>query len=598
MQHLVKPTWALAALAAVALAAPSAEAATRLAHVAVKGEVTETNPEMALTLAPVKPNTLRELTARIRKAASDGKIDGLLLTLGNPSMGMAQAEELREAIASFRKAGKKVYVYTEAADLKDYVVASAADQIAVMPSGSLDLHGMAMELMYMRGLLDKLGLEADVIKMGKFKGAMEPLTDRKPSEATLEAMNLMLDDMYNAAVGHIAAGRNMTAEQVKKLIDEGPFTAEEALARKLVDKVTYLENFKQELKQDAGGNLTVLENYGVTKKELDLNFDNPFALLKLFSELMNPKQAAKDNSPKIAVVYAEGPITSGESAQSLMGGSSLGSDTFNKAIKAAREDASVKAVIVRIDSPGGSALASEAMWREIQATAKVKPVIASMGNVAASGGYYIASAASVIVAEPTTITGSIGVIGGKIVMKGAYEKLDIGVTRLQRGANAGIYSSSEKWTDGERAVIERHMKTIYDVFLDRVAAGRNKDRDSIHKLAQGRVWSGAAAKERGLVDELGGLEKAVSLAADTAGIRDYKIEVLPKPKNLFDVLFEGMGPNARTKVAAAAAGSGELRTLRAVLPGASKPVERLIDILHLMEREKVLMVMPFAVEVK
>jgi protease-4 len=589
---------AAAALVAVSASAAPALAGTRLAGISLKGQVTEVSQDFVLSFNPTKPNSLRDLTGRIEKAAKDGKIDGLLITMADPSLGQAQAEELRAALVAFKKSGKKVHLYSEAMDLRQYVIATAADEIVMMPSGGLEIFGMSVELMHMKGLLDKLGLEFDAVRAGKYKSAVEPMIQDKPSEATLEMMNALLDDMYAAAVKNIAEGRKLDAAQVKKLIDGGPYTAEKALAAKLVDKVESLETYKAGLKQAAGGNLTIVDNYGVKEQNLDIDFNNPFAMFKLFGELMGGKKdKPKDGSAKIALVYAVGAIQSGESGESLMGGQSLGSETFNKAIRSAREDKSVKAVVIRIDSPGGSALASEAMWREIVATAKEKPVIASMGDVAASGGYYIASAAQVILAEPNTITGSIGVFGGKMVMGGTYEKLGINVVQLKRGEHAGIYSSSTKFTESERKVIEEQIQEVYKTFLDRVAAGRNKDREEIHKIAQGRVWTGAAALKIGLVDELGGLDRALAVAADKAGLRDYKIEVLPKPKNFLDILLEGFG-NTDARIAGAAV-PAEIRALRAVLPDSlGRPLARMMAMLKVMEKERVLMAMPLVIEVK
>jgi protease-4 len=598
MHALVRPRWfALAAAVFVFASAAAPASAARLAHIALKGAISETAPEFSLAMfGGAKPTTLRELLARIRSAKTDAKVDGLILSFQGAGLGYAQAQDVRASLADFRRSGKKVYVYFESADMHEYLAATGADNITAMPSGDLDFRGMAMELMHYKGLLDKLGIEADFLKMGRYKGAAEPMTEAKPSPATLEAMNVLLDDLFNTFVEGVASGRRLTVEQVKKLIDDGPYTSEEALTAKLVDRVAHWENFKSELRQELG-NLTILENYG--KKSAAgpaIDFDNPLSMFKLFSELMGPRAAAVDNSPKIVVIYAEGAIMSGESGQSLFGGQTCGSVTLTKAFRQAREDASVKAVVLRIDSPGGSALASDAIWKEVQLTARAKPVIASMGNIAASGGYYIASGASVIVAEPSTLTGSIGVIGGKLVLKGLFDKLDITVERLNRGRNAGLFSSSTKFSDSERAVFGRHMQKIYDNFIDRVSSGRNMERADVLKVAEGRVWSGLSAHKHKLVDELGGLDHSISLAAERGRVRDYKIEVLPKPKTFMDLLSESFFGGGDTRINLAA--GAQARLLGELFPRSLAPMLRQMEFVRMMERERVMTVLPFAVTVE
>lgn len=590
------------------LSAAPALAVTRLAHIEIGGSITEAPgmPGFSLSLSVEKSTTLRDLCGRITKAADDGKIDGLLITWHGADLGGAQASELRRTIENFRKSGKKVYLHAESLALSDYVVATAADRIVLLPGGDVDLHGMATELTHFKGLLDTIGVHADFVRSGKYKSAVEPMLQKKPSEATLEMMNRILDDLYGNAVKSIAAGRKLTEEQVRKIIDDGPYTAEEARDLKLVDALADRESFRRSLDKEVGGNLTVVDDYGVQKAGPEIDFNNPFAIFKLLGEIMGgKKEPAKDPAPKLAIIYAEGAITSGESGSSMFGGSSLGSDTFNKAVKEAREDASVKAVVIRIDSPGGSALASEAMWRELKLLAEKKRVIVSMGNVAASGGYYIASAAETIVAEPTTITGSIGVFGGKMVLKGLYDKLDIQVERLSRGANAGIYSSSTTFSDSERKVVERMIGKVYDTFLDRVAAGRNMEKAAVDKVGQGRVWTGLAAKEVGLVDELGGLDRALAIAADKAGLRDYKVRILPEPKNFLDTLMESLMGGASVKagskaglVQSAVAASPEVRALLATMPKTTAPLRRFLGMLEMMERDRVMMALPPVFEIK
>jgi protease-4 len=482
---------------------------------------------------------------RIRKAKTDAAVAGLVLHFDGLGVGWGKLDELRHAISDFRKAGKKAYAFLEAGDSHDYLAAVACDRIFMPESGSLMLTGIRTEITFFKDLFDKIGVKADMLQMGDFKGAAEPYTRNSLSKENRQQLESVVDDYYqHALVGAIAAGRpdkKWTAEHVKKLIDRGPFTAKAALAAGLIDKLAYADEVrdavKEELKLDE---LKVAKNYG--KEEGDkFDFSNPFEILKLFAP---PKKSAS-KATKIAIVYATGIIVTGKGGNSILGGEICGSTTMVEAIRQAEHDKTVKAIVLRVDSPGGSALASDLIWNELRRCKK--PVVASMSDVAASGGYYISMAAQKIYAEPSTLTGSIGVVGGKIVIGGAENKLGLRTETISRGANANILSSETPFSDSEKAAWTAVMQDIYDQFLDKTLEGRKKagkdlTRDGLVKLAGGHVWTGRQAKANGLVDELGTLDDAVAAAKEMSGLaKDAKTELLllPRPRTFLDMLLEG-----------------------------------------------------------
>jgi protease-4 len=365
------------------------------------------------------------------------------------------------------------------------------------------------------------------------------------SDASRKQLEGVLNDYYdNSMVGRIVknrAGKDFTAEQVKKLIDDGPYAAHAAEKAGLIDRVAYKQDledsFKKELKVES---VDLVRNYGQSKSE-EIDLSSPFAIFKLLSP---SKGAASSDKPKIAVIYATGVINSGKSTQSLFGEASCGSQTMIEAIRQAENNKTVKAIVLRVDSPGGSALASDLIWSEVVRCKK--PVIASMSDVAASGGYYIAMGARKIIAEPGTLTGSIGVFGGKMALEGTYEKLGIHTEVISRGANAGIFSSTFPFSASEKDAMTALIHDAYDQFLDKAIAGRTKagvkiTRKELEAIAGGRIWTGRQAKEKGLVDELGDLNDAVASAKKAAGVAEEKeleLLILPKPRSILDTLLD------------------------------------------------------------
>jgi protease-4 len=443
--------------------------------------------------------TYLQLLRRLREAARDRSVKGLVLHLDRSPFSWAQVEELRGMITELSAADRPVVVYLdEAAGNRDYYLATAADRVFLHPAAELDLTGLSAETLYYRGVLDLVGVEPQFQRRSEYKSAPETYTRHEPSGPASEQMNALLDDLYSGLVVAVAQARGLDEDQVKALIDGGPYTAAEAVELGLVDGLIYPDQLRG---------------------ELDAPFPDPHYL---DDEYLERLQRSGWSAPRrIAVVLITGAITGGESQPpGLFGGGNTGSETVVQALEQAREDPTVKAVVLRVDSPGGSAFASEDIHRAVSLLQdEGKPVVVSMGGVAASGGYYVSAGADAIFAEPATITGSIGVYGGKISLEGLYEKVGIGSTIWFRGRKAAMWSSSRPLDPVEDQALEHLIDATYLQFKARVAEGRAMDDDQVEALARGRVWTGVRAQQLGLVDELGGLFDAVDYARDAAGIR-------------------------------------------------------------------------------
>ena len=447
-------------------------------------------------------------------------------------------QELREAIMDIRAVDKDVYVHADMLSTGLYALACAGSHVSVVPTGDVWLTGLYSEQPYLRGLLDKIGVVPDFIQMGDYKSAAEILTRTGPSEPADEMMTWLLDSLYGSLVSMIAESRGMPPEKVKEIIDTGPHTAEKALEAGLIDSVKHRQGFVTDLKERYGTETKIVRRYGEDRGP-EIDFSNPLmALWDLIAEVT--KKAQKPTKPVVAVVYVEGPILVGSEDPSPFGASGQArSTTIRKALDKAGKDPSVKAVVLRVDSPGGSALASEIIWDATQRVKQKKPLVASMGNVAASGGYYVSCGADAIYADKTTITASIGVIGGKLVTTGMWDKLGISWHPRQRGTNADLLNTSRPFAEKDRKKITEYMENVYSVFKSHVTAGRGeKLTKPLDEMAGGRVYTGAQAWDLGLIDEIGTLDDAVQFAATKANISDYEIRVLPEPKKLMDVFME------------------------------------------------------------
>ena len=532
---------------------------------------------------------LRETVARIDKAAADKSIAGAVLDIQNSEIGRGKIYELRAAIQRFRATGKKMHAQFELAMSADYLIACACDEISMPETGVIILPGVHAEATFYKGLFEKLGIRADFMHVGDFKGAAEPLTREKYSEPVRENMTALVDSLYDEMVTTVVKDRPLSVAQVKEIIDTGLITAKSAKQLGLIDRIAYPDTLRNDLAESYDASpLVYVENYG--QKKVDTDFSGPMGFIKLMQAVMGGDSAAKrDGGKKIAVVYALGPITTGKSQADPFGSEVMGSTTIVEALRTANDDKQVAAIVLRIDSPGGSALASDLIWHETQVIKK--PIVASMGDVAGSGGYYIAMGADKIIATPGTITGSIGVVGGKLAVRGLYKKLGITTETIERGRNSGLFSSSGPFTDSERDVVRAMMDDAYDQFTSKAADGRKMPVDKLRKLAGGRVYTGRQALANGLVDELGTLDDAIQAAKQLAGIdKDTKvtIERLPEPTNFFESLFGELDAEKEVSLGPALA------------PVAPEMVEVAAKVYRLRAifRQPAALVMPFELEIR
>ncbi len=514
-------------------------AAPQIAVFNLSSVMMEKPPEIAFGFDIEPRGTLHDLLRRLGKAGKDPSVKAVVLTFDDPSIGWAQMQELRNALLALRKANKDVQCYLEEVSGGIYALASAGSRICVAPAGQIDLVGLHVESAYFKGLLDKIRVEADIEHMGAYKGAGEPFTQTGPSPEAQEMLQWIVKDLFEQWVEDIAQGRRLPAERVRALIDDGPFFAKAALDAELVDEVLDAESFLDALYERYGDEVTIVRDYGQEEApEIDLS--SPFAFFKMIGESISKKKPKEKVS--IAVVFVDGLIVTGQTEPGLFGESGeVGSTSIRRMLARLRDDDDVKAVVIRVDSPGGSALASDIMWQAVRDVAEIKPTVVSMGNVAASGGYYLAVGAPTIFADAGTLTGSIGVLGGKLVTKGLWDWVGVSFHELTLGRNADLYNTNRRFDDRQREIIRGQLRHVYDMFKKRVITGR-KDRlaKDIEEVAGGRVYTGRQAKALGLVDRIGGLEDAIVFAAARAGVTDYGIRQLPESKSFIDLIMEGM----------------------------------------------------------
>lgn len=484
------------------------------------------------------PPTTTEIAGAIRKAAGDDRITGMYLTLDGVGGGWGSLQEVRSAMVDFREAGKPCVAYAETWSNGSYYLASACDQVMMAPAGISMVNGLAASTTYYAGTFEKLGVEAHFEHVGDFKSAVEPYERSEPSEAASEAMIFLLDGIYANMVDDIAAGRGRTSEEIRALIDSPPMSPHAAVERGLVDGLVFPDALLARAPSVADEGWLEGVDAPVTEAELE-DIGEQYTTLREY--LKGIRVAQKGFDKQIAVVHAEGTIMSGEAGGGLFGSSALTDRAFREWMTEAREDDDVVAVVVRVNSPGGSGLASDMMWNEVKRTqAAGKPVVVSMADYAASGGYYISAPADWVIAQPSTITGSIGVFGGKVSFGGLYEKLGMTSHTYKRGSEADLFSTNAGFSEEGREIYRRFLTDFYETFLERVSDGREMDRDAVHEVAQGRVWTGTQALERGLVDELGGLDEALAKASELATVEEYGVVRLPRQKDFFEALLEDM----------------------------------------------------------
>jgi protease-4 len=473
---------------------------------------------------------LDKIVKSIKKAKTDDRIKGIYLDLASIPAGMATLEEIRAAIIDFKKSKKWVISYSEIYTQGSYYIASAADKIYVNPAGIVEHRGLASELMFFKNALEKLEVEMQIIRHGKFKSAVEPYMLEKMSDANREQMQLILNTAWESMTKQVSESRGISVDKLNELADNMTIQdAKIAKAEGLVDELYYKDEILTEI-----------------KKRLAIENDEEISSISLrkYSTTLKKNKKTKIAKNQIAVVYASGEINSGKS-----NGNVMGSETISKAIREARLDSNIKAIVLRVNSPGGSALASDVMWREVVLAKKAKPVIVSMGNVAASGGYYIACAADKIVADEKTITGSIGVFGVVPNAQGLMNnKLGITFDRVQTNKHAGMMTIFKPLTAEEKDIIQIGVEKIYDDFITKVATGRGMTKDEVDAIGQGRVWMGKDALKIGLIDEIGGMDRAIEIAQELAKLENFEIVSYPKLQDPFEELLEELSINIESRI--------------------------------------------------
>ncbi len=518
--------------------------------------------------------TLRSVVDALDKAGDDPKVVGLVATLGAGGLGMAQAQEVRDAVLAFRAKKKTAIAFAETfgefgPGNGGYYLASAFDEIYLQPSGDIGLTGLIAQSPFVRGTLDKLGLVPRMDHRYEYKNAMNIFTEKKFTQAHKEATSKVLLSMFGQMVKGIAEGRKLGEDEVRAIFDKGPYLGKEALDAKLVDGLAYRDEVYEKAKTKAG-------------KDTKLLF---------LSQYLDRAGRPHEKGKTIALIYGVGGVSRGKDDYDPVRDSfTMGSDSVAAAFRDAMEDKDVKAILFRVDSPGGSYVASDTIWREtVRAKKAGKPVIVSMGDVAGSGGYFVAMAADKIVAQPATITASIGVLGGKILTTGLWDKIGLSWDEVHSSANARMWSTTSDYTPAEWARFEASLDRIYEDFTSKVADGRKLPKEKVLEIAKGRIWSGEDAKGLGLVDELGGLTTALRLAKKAANIpdtEDVKLQVFPRAKSPIEQLLAGPKENSEPSPATTAIARA-LETAR--------PVVRQLDALGAFDNPGVLLTPPLAV---
>jgi protease-4 len=466
--------------------------------------------------------TVRAYVELIRKATSDPRITGILLRPGTlTSPFWAKVQEMRDALNDFRASGKYVHAWLEYAGDREYYLASTADRIYLLPSATLDLTGIASYEVFLRGTFDWIGTYPDFLHVGDYKSAVNTYLEKSFTPAHREMADSLNRSQYEQLVRGIADARKKSEDEVRALIDEGPFLPADALRLGLIDEVAYEDELD------------------------DLNDDLRGAAFVEAEDYARVSVGASGRRSRIAVINAVGVINSGTSGFDPVNGAVVGADSLVEYIREARADRSIRAFVLRVDSPGGSSTASDVIWRELSISRETaRPLIVSMSDLAASGGYYIALAGDAIVAQPGTLTGSIGVYTGKFVTAGSLEKLGANLEAISRGKHAEMFSPDRRFSPEERQKIGESMQAVYDQFVERTAAARHMAPEKVDEVAQGRVWTGEQAKQLGLVDELGGLYTAIDLAKQRAHIpadEEVELVVYPPRRSVFEVLSDGLG---------------------------------------------------------
>lgn len=486
----------------------------------ISGDLPEAPPEPRLLgFLSRSRDDLFSLIALLRWAREDPQLSAVLIRCGELRAGWAKVQELRRALKELRAAGKAVWVHLAHAGVQQYVLASAADQIFLAPAGTLEIAGLSSEVTFIAGTLKKLGVEAEIVQMGKYKSAGEIFTRSDMSEPHKEMVESIVHDLYEQMVDAVAEGRRLAAEQVRALVDRGPFVAREAERERLVDGLLYADEAEERLRAQCN-DASVIEKQDYARRR---------------GRQMR-REALRHGRVGIGVLHVTGTLKMGDSFAGPESASASGVSSVCRDLKHLRERSDIGAVVLRIVSPGGSGLASDLMWHEVVRTRACKPVVVSFGDVAASGGYYLGVAGDPVLAESGTITGSIGVLAGKALLRGLYDHIGVSKQLVTRGRHAALYSDYVPLGDEERLRLQAEATFFYDDFVGKVAAGRQLTHEAVAAAAQGRVWTGRQAQALGLVDQIGGIEQALEQAKVLAGLRPDErvaIERYPRPRRLW-----------------------------------------------------------------
>lgn len=531
-----------AALAAADSTPP--EAKQVLAVFRLNGPFTESPGDEAMPFFNPPGTSLRTLVQRLHKAASDPAVRAVVLLCDDMQIGQAQIEEVRQAIKGVRDAGKEVFVHADSLGMGQYTLLSAASRISLTPTGDVWLTGIAGEQLYLRGLLNKIGVQPDFLTCGEYKSAGEMFMREGPSPEADRMTNWLLDGIYEAWVAGIAQGRRIEPQKVRQLIDDGPYSAKHAKEAGLIDEIEQRQQFAQMLRDRYGAQITFDKRYGAPAQS-KIDFSSPLGILKFYGDLLGGTRKPKSTKPTVAIVYVEGPIIVGDGAASIFStGGVAASNPIRRALDSAANDENVKAVVLRVNSPGGSATASEIILNATRNVKAHKPLVVSMGDVAGSGGYYVAMGSDTIFADEATITASIGVVMGKLVTTEMWHKVGVNFKPYHRGRNAGILTADAPFAADQRQRMQAHMDEIYAIFRGHVTQARgDKLKKPLDELAGGRVFTGRQALDLGLIDKIGTLQDAIANAAGEAKVTDYEVKTLPEPKNLIEMLMASMGQN-------------------------------------------------------
>ena len=572
------------------------EARPKVAHLRVDGLVLASPPEFSWLAGQTQGMTLREWVQRLAKARNDQRVGAVALEIDAPLLRWSQAQEFADAVRRLNKV-KPVYAHVTSAGAPQYLIASAAREVTMDPAGVLGIVGLGAELTFFKGTLDWVGIEAQMIQIGRYKGAAEPFTRKVPSKELQSEYNKILDDLYAQLCGQIARQRRLTVPHVEHVIDSGPIGAEDARRHRFVDRLVSKADWREyvsgKVQDKKHKSVDWLSDYA-RKQAKAMDFSNPLAL---FGMMFSGPPAEKVRTPTVAILHANGMIVSGKSGQGLFGSRMVGAKTMIDCFRQVRRDDRIKAVILRIDSPGGSAIASEIIYQAARKCAARKPVIVSISGLGASGGYYIALGGRKILADPAAVVGSVGVISGKLALSGLLEKLGITTFEITRGRNAGLWMS-RPWNEREAGVIRKMSARTYDMFVSRVKSSRGKRVKNLSAVTEGRIFTARQAVKNGLIDEIGGLREAVIAAQSAAKIKRSYLITLPRPKTLLDVLYGGASSGSPLGAPGALE---QLAGGRASLLPAGRRQQAalgyLLGLARALEREAVLTALPYHLSV-